>query len=235
MDEPGCRGDCGSRPRAGRGLALSAASRLGQEGGWSAERTAGGHRAGGRGCRPGLPRSPVSGRGGDAAAGPPTVPHQGLDLVGQGQGAQLCHGQDVAGGRRLVSVGSKGGRQGGRGGVSKRVPGPLLTSPPPGWAASASRGTHCGRGAGSVPQDSVPTPAARDPRLRPLEPQPPPSPAWPSLRPLPQATEGAAPRGGHASVRLAWSHLGDLTSSVFSMPLGPWHSRYWRSCSERLS
>lgn len=31
------------------------------------------------------------------------------------------------------------------------------------------------------------------------------------------------------------SHLGDLTSSVFSALLQPWHSRYWRSCSERLS
>ena len=31
------------------------------------------------------------------------------------------------------------------------------------------------------------------------------------------------------------SHLGDLTSSVFSAPLEPWHNRYWRSCSERLS
>lgn len=36
-------------------------------------------------------------------------------------------------------------------------------------------------------------------------------------------------------VSTSQSHLGDLTSSVFSTPPDPWHSRYWRSCSERLS
>lgn len=37
-----------------------------------------------------------------------TILHQDLNLISQGQRAQLSHGQDIAGSHRLVSVGSRG-------------------------------------------------------------------------------------------------------------------------------
>lgn len=72
----------------------------------------------------------------------PTILHQDLDLVSQGQCAQLGHRQDIAGGHRLVSVerGGKGLEEAAGGEVGGQPEGilPLLTSPPPGWVASAS-------------------------------------------------------------------------------------------------
>lgn len=69
----------------------------------------------------------------------PTILHQDLDLIGQGQGAQLGHGQDIARGHRFVSVRNKSivseaaGRE-----PWRIVQPPLLTSPPLGWVASTS-------------------------------------------------------------------------------------------------
>ena len=54
----------------------------------------------------------------------------------------------------------------------------------------------------------------------------------------PQQRDPPGASVGLSSPQQPWagqSHLGDLTSSVFSTPPEPWHSRYWRSCSERLS
>ena len=88
----------------------------------------------------------VAGLGSPQGKGcPPTILHQDLDLIGQGQGTQLGHGQDVAGGHRFISDENRGdglqdgmwGRSGV--GVGRMACGPnLLTSPPLGWVASAS-------------------------------------------------------------------------------------------------
>lgn len=172
---------------------------------------------------------------------PPTVLHQDLDLIGQGQGAQLGHGQDVAGGHRFVSGENKGeGLQGQRCGAAVGRRGgtqPDSTHFSSSWLGGISimRYSLWGEKWGQQLPGlcPCPTPAPDQAVSRPQIPHP----LLALSRGQPLHVPPPSDRRGHRTLP-PWpgqSHLGDLTSSVFSTPLEPWHSRYWRSCSERLS